>query len=84
MHPARGRLCDCGDDPDDEGGQDRAQRGQIRIGVPAEPDPEADAHTAEEKRREAGEPDRRQRSDRSVAASQRRRMTPENGPTTSQ
>ena len=36
---------------------------------------------AEEKRREAGEPDRRQRSARSAAASQRRRMTPENGPT---
>ena len=48
------------------------------------PEAEPDAHRAEEECGQRREPDRRQRSARSAAASQRRRMSPEHGPTASQ
>src|SRR5258706_1893857 len=84
VHAARRRLRRGGNEGHGECTEDGAHRRELHAGMTAEPDPQAHAHGAEEQRRDAGEPDRDQRSIRSTPASQRRRMTPENGPTASQ
>src|SRR5206468_1416299 len=58
--------------------------GESDVCVARKPHLQADAHRAEQERRDEREPDRSQRSARSAAASQRRRISDEKGPTAAQ
>ena len=84
MDAARGRLGRRGDEAYRERAGDGGERGQVGVAMAGQADSQPDAHGAEEESREAREPDCDQRRARSAAASHRRRIRAENGPTASQ
>ncbi len=84
MHAARRNFRGRDDECDHERTGDGRDCRELDVRLSAETDAQADAHPAEEERGNERERDSDQRRERSAAASQRRRMNPENGPTANQ